>query len=67
MFHLAAGKAMVGSEFGVGNVQKLALFFAANRALSTLALIGVAITVMRRDWRIVPLLAWFLDHPYSPD
>ena len=60
MFHLAAGKAMVGSEFGVGNVQKLALFFVANRALSTLALIGVVITVMRRDWRIVPLLAWFL-------
>ena len=60
MFHLAAKKAMVGSEFGVGNVKKLALFFVANRALSTLALIGVAITVMRRDWRIVPLLAWFL-------
>ena len=60
MFHLAAGKAMAGSEFGVGNVQKLALFFVANRALSMLALIGVVITVMRRDWRIVPLLAWFL-------
>ena len=60
MFHLAAKKAMVGSEFDVGNVQKLALFFVANRALSTLAFIGVVITVMRRDWRIVPLLAWFL-------
>ena len=60
MFHLAAGKAMVGSEFGVGNIKKLALFFVANRALSTLALVGVAITLMRRDWRIVPLLAWFL-------
>ena len=62
MFHLAAAKTMVGSEFGVGNVQKLAHFFVANRALSMLALIGVTITLMRRDWHIVPLLAWFLTN-----
>jgi 4-amino-4-deoxy-L-arabinose transferase-like glycosyltransferase len=57
-FHLAAKKAMIALE--TQNVHTLGDFFRANRVLSTVAIIGVAVTVMRRDWRIVPLLAWFL-------
>jgi 4-amino-4-deoxy-L-arabinose transferase-like glycosyltransferase len=57
-FHLAAKKMMIASESE--NVHTLGQFFFANRVLATAAIIGVAVAVMRRDWRIVPLLAWFL-------
>jgi 4-amino-4-deoxy-L-arabinose transferase-like glycosyltransferase len=57
-FHLTARKTMINTE--PANVHTLGQFFTANRVLSTVAIIGVAVTVMRRDWRIVPLLAWLL-------
>ena len=58
MFHLAAKKEMIASESG--NIDTLARFVMANRVLSTAAIVGVALTIMRRDWRIFPLLAWFM-------
>jgi 4-amino-4-deoxy-L-arabinose transferase-like glycosyltransferase len=59
-FHLGAEKGIIASDFGEGNIHTLGRFFATSGVLSTVAIIGVAVTVMRRDWRIVPLLAWFL-------
>jgi 4-amino-4-deoxy-L-arabinose transferase-like glycosyltransferase len=58
MFHLAARREMIASESG--NIDTLAHFFARHRVLSTSAIVAVAITFMRREWRILPLLAWFL-------
>jgi hypothetical protein len=42
------------------NFHTLKHFFAINVVLTAAAIIGVAVTVIRRDWLIVPLLAWFL-------
>jgi hypothetical protein len=57
-FHLAAKKMMAASQGE--NVHTLGQFFYANRVLAAAAVISVLVTVMRRDWRILPLLAWFL-------
>jgi hypothetical protein len=57
-FHLAAKKMMIASQSE--NVHTLGQFFYANRVLAAVAVISVLVTVMRRDWRILPLLAWFL-------
>jgi hypothetical protein len=59
-FHLVAKKVMVAMESGMGNVHTLGRFFATNGVLSTAAIVGLAVTIMRRDWLIFPLLAWFL-------
>ena len=57
-FHLAAKKMMVSLESD--NVQILSRFFANHIVLSGAATVGVIVTIARRDWRIVPLLGWFL-------
>ena len=57
-FHLAAKKMMIASRSE--NVHTLGEFFYANRVLVAVAAISVLVAVMRRNWRIVPLLAWFL-------
>jgi 4-amino-4-deoxy-L-arabinose transferase-like glycosyltransferase len=57
-FHLAARKMMNASHSD--NVGTLSQFFSANRALVTAALVSVSVTVLRHEWRIVPLLVWFL-------
>jgi len=56
-FHLAAKKVMIYSEGR--NFQTLGHFFAANGVLSMAAIIGLIFSILRRDWRIVPLTAWF--------
>ena len=58
MFHLTAKREMIASESG--NIDALARFFTAHRVMSASAAVSVAVTVMRGDWRILPLLAWFL-------
>jgi hypothetical protein len=56
-FHLAAKEMMVlESE----NIAILSRFFANHIVLSGAALVGVVLAMARRDWRVVPLLAWFL-------
>jgi 4-amino-4-deoxy-L-arabinose transferase-like glycosyltransferase len=55
-FHLAARKIEPVSE----NVDTLRNFFIANRVLAAVAIVGVAVTIIRRDWRLVPMLGWFL-------
>jgi hypothetical protein len=56
-FHLAANKMMaLESE----NIAILSRFFAGHIVLIGGALVGVVLAMARRDWRIVPLLAWFL-------
>jgi 4-amino-4-deoxy-L-arabinose transferase-like glycosyltransferase len=57
-FHLAARKMMIASQSD--NVGILEQFFFANRALATAALVSASVTVLRHEWRIVPLLAWFV-------
>ena len=57
-FHLAARKMMIASQSD--NIGTLSQFFFANRALATAALVSASVTVLRHEWRIVPLLAWFL-------
>jgi 4-amino-4-deoxy-L-arabinose transferase-like glycosyltransferase len=57
-FHLAAKKMMIASQSE--NVHTLSQFFYANRMLVAAAVFSVPITVGRRDWRIFPVLAWFL-------
>jgi 4-amino-4-deoxy-L-arabinose transferase-like glycosyltransferase len=58
MFHLAAKRAMIALQSG--NIDTLTAFFSANRALTIAAIISIPVTIMGRDWRILPLLAWFL-------
>ena len=57
-FHLAAKKMMISSEGE--NVRILGWFFTDHIALSAAATIGVVVAVARRDWRVIPLLCWFL-------
>jgi 4-amino-4-deoxy-L-arabinose transferase-like glycosyltransferase len=59
-FHLVAKKVMVATESGMGNVHTLGRFFATNGVLGTAAIVGLTVTIMRRDWLIFPLLAWVL-------
>jgi 4-amino-4-deoxy-L-arabinose transferase-like glycosyltransferase len=58
MFHLAAKRELITSQGG--NIDTLADFFIVNRALAAAAMVSVAVAVMGRDWRILPLLGWFL-------
>jgi 4-amino-4-deoxy-L-arabinose transferase-like glycosyltransferase len=55
-FHLAARKIEPISE----NFDTLRNFFIANRVLAAVGIVGVAVTIIRRDWRLVPMLGWFL-------
>ena len=57
-FHLAAKKMMVSLESD--NVQILSRFFANHIVLSGAAAVSIIVAIARRDWRIVPLLGWFL-------
>jgi ABC-type sugar transport system permease subunit len=57
-FHLAAKNMMVSLESD--NVQILSRFFANHIVLSGAATVSIIVTIARRDWRIVPLLGWFL-------
>ncbi len=57
-FHIAARKAMSASE--TENIVVLYRLFAANVVLSVAAVLGAVVAVLRRDWRIVPLVGWML-------
>ena len=57
-FHLAAKKMMIASQSE--NISTLRQFLFANRVLTAATIISAAVTIMRRDWRIVPLLAWLV-------
>lgn len=57
-FHIAAKKAMVSSE--VENIHILGSFFATNAVLSATAIVGIVVTILRCDWRAIPLIAWVL-------
>jgi hypothetical protein len=57
-FHLAAKEIMIASRSE--NVHTLGEFFYTKRLLVAAAAMSVLVGGMRRDWRILPLLAWFL-------
>jgi hypothetical protein len=57
-FHLVAKKMMIASQSE--NIHTLREFLFANRVLTAVAIISVAVTVLRRDCRTIPLLAWLL-------
>ena len=57
-FHLLAKAAMIDKENA--NVDILRHFLSSNDVLTTATIIGVIVTVMHRNWRTVPLLAWLL-------
>jgi 4-amino-4-deoxy-L-arabinose transferase-like glycosyltransferase len=57
-FHLAAKTALIGEE--VANKATLQSFLLSNTALVVAAAVGASIALLRRDWRIIPLAAWFL-------
>ncbi len=57
-FHLAAKAALGGSE--AVNISTLNFFLLSNTALVIAAGVGAAVALLRRDWRIIPLIAWFL-------
>jgi 4-amino-4-deoxy-L-arabinose transferase-like glycosyltransferase len=56
-FHLAATAKAAGAA-GIAKIDVFRSFFATNSALTAAAIIGSTITILRRDWRIVALLAW---------
>jgi hypothetical protein len=57
-FHLAAKEIMIASRSE--NVHTSGEFFYTKRLLVAAAAMSVLVGGMRRDWRILPLLAWFL-------
>jgi hypothetical protein len=57
-FHLAAKNALIGEQ--AANVATLRSFLTDNAALVIAAGAGTCIALLRRDWRIIPLVAWFL-------
>jgi 4-amino-4-deoxy-L-arabinose transferase-like glycosyltransferase len=57
-FHLAAKKALISEE--ATNKATLSSFLLANTALVIVAGVGACVALLRRDWRIIPLAAWFL-------
>ena len=57
-FHLEARDMMIASQSE--NVDTLGRFFAENGTLGTATIIGIAVAIIRRDWRIVFLVAWLL-------
>ena len=52
-FHLAAAKVLHTDNFGV-----LGRFVATNGVLGVAAVLGALLALLRRDWRVIPLLAW---------
>ena len=57
-YHLAAHQA--ASVAQSTKIDILRTFFATNELLIAAAILGAFVTILRRDWRIVPLLAWLL-------
>jgi 4-amino-4-deoxy-L-arabinose transferase-like glycosyltransferase len=57
-FHTAAKAALIGEE--AGNRHILEQFLLANAALTLAALLGAVVALLRRDWRVIPLIAWFV-------
>lgn len=57
-FHTAAKAALIGEE--AGNRHILEQFLLANAALALAALLGAIVALLRRDWRVIPLIAWFV-------
>jgi len=58
LFHTAAKTALISEE--AGNTNILGQFVLANAALSLAAAFGALVALLRRDWRVIPLIAWFL-------
>ncbi len=58
-FHLAAAVKATGAT-GIAKVDILRSFFATNSALTAAAIVGAVMTILRRDWRLVVLLAWLV-------
>ena len=52
-YHLAASKVSESDT-----IEILGRFFATNGVLAVAALVGAVLAFRRRDWRVVPLLAW---------
>ncbi len=57
-FHIAARNALTVSESS--HIHLLYRFLVENAVLSVGAVIGLVVAMLRRDWRIVPLIAWGL-------
>ena len=54
-YHLAAKKVWRTDNFG-----ELRQFFATNGVLTVAGIIGAGLALLRRDWRVIPLLAWLV-------
>jgi 4-amino-4-deoxy-L-arabinose transferase-like glycosyltransferase len=54
-YHLVAKKAWQTDNFEV-----LGRFFSTNAFLSVAALLAAILALIRRDWRVIPLLAWLM-------
>ncbi|HZO71458.1 MAG TPA: phospholipid carrier-dependent glycosyltransferase [Ktedonobacteraceae bacterium] len=59
-FHLSAGTTLTASQNNNGSM--LIAFFTSITAAA--ALYGAIIALLRRDWRVLPLLAWLLASVY---
>lgn len=59
-FHLNAGTALIASQNNNGSI--LIAFFTSISAAA--ALYGTIIALLRRDWRVLPLLAWLFASVY---
>ncbi len=59
-FHLSAGTDLIASQSGNGTM--LITFFKSLAAAA--ALYGAIIALLKRDWRVLPLLAWLLADIY---
>jgi 4-amino-4-deoxy-L-arabinose transferase-like glycosyltransferase len=58
MYHLAAHQSASVAQSTKTDI--LRNFFATNEVLTAAAVLGAFVTILRRDWRMVPLLAWLL-------
>jgi 4-amino-4-deoxy-L-arabinose transferase-like glycosyltransferase len=54
-YHLVAKKVWPTDNFGT-----LRWFFTTNGVLTVAAVIGAVLALLRRDWRVIPLLAWLV-------
>ncbi len=57
-FHIAARRAMFASE--TDSLLILSRFFATNAILGAAAMMGAIVAMVRRDWRIIPIIGWTL-------
>lgn len=57
-FHTAAKAALINEE--AGNPHILGQFLLANAALALAAAFGAIVALLRRDWRVIPMIAWFV-------